>query len=267
MITVQKSEKRRHIENKERSTWITFDSENNADPLQDGFGVLKILNEEILSPGNGFVLHTTEGMIIITYVREGMIIYKGPLEKPDFLESKEFFQGNAASNTKQYAFNVSQSEDAHVFQCGFSLQGCKMVLNESGHVSNEVILAKPGVKKLFTHAERQGTLKLIASNDGRDSSLPIEQDVQMYSTYINKGNHIVHPLKEGRFAWLHVIKGEILMHNLHLLIGDGAGLSGERSISFTAKGPAEVLLFDLCAQVPENTKKIPEVKLQSAKTR
>lgn len=251
MITVQKSEKRRHIENEEQSTWITFDAESMSDPLRDGFGVLKVLNEEVLSPGNSFTLHTAEGMIIITYVREGMIIYKGPLEKPDFLESKEFHQDKVAPNTKQYAFNVSQSEDAHVFQCGFSLEGCKTGLDEGGYLSSPEGFKKAGIKKLFTHAERQGTLKLIASTDGRDSSLQIDQDVQMYSTYINKGNHIVHPLKIGRFAWLQVIKGEILMQDLHLLIGDGAGLSDERSVSFTAKGPAEVLLFDLCAQFPE----------------
>src|SRR5580658_10847608 len=105
MITVRKSEERRHFENKGQKTWVTFDWENKTDPLQNGFGVLKILNEEILSPGSGFILHTHKDMVVVTYVPEGMIIYKGPLEEPDVMESKEFHQLNAAPGAKLAAFN------------------------------------------------------------------------------------------------------------------------------------------------------------------
>jgi redox-sensitive bicupin YhaK (pirin superfamily) len=100
-------------------------------------------------------------------------------------------------------------------------------------------------KKLFTLAERKGILKLIASPDGKEASLKIQQDVQMYSTLIHKGNHMIHELKPGRSAWLHVVKGRILMNELYLQAGDGAGFSGERAVSFTAQEPTEILLFDL----------------------
>lgn len=67
----------------------------------------------------------------------------------------------------------------------------------------------------------------------------------MYSTLIHKGNHMIHELKPGRNAWLHVVKGRVHLNDLHLQEGDGAGFSGERSVSFTAQEPAEILLFDL----------------------
>ncbi len=249
MITVRKSEERNHTEKKEQKSWMTFDSENKADVLQKGFGVLKILNEEILSPGSGFILHTKQNLIIITYVLDGVVIYKGPLAEPDFMEAKDFHQVNVSPDTKQYAFNVSQSEDAHIFQCGFAIK-------EPDSSAPAIPLKEVGIKKLFTHAERQGVLRLIASLDGKDASLPIDQDVQMYSTYIHKGNHVIHELGAGRTSWLHVVKGQIRLNNLYLQTGDGAGFSDERSVSFTAEKPSEILLFDLCGKIPEELKTI-----------
>ena len=257
MIIVRKSEERRQIADKDQKTWMTFDSENKADPLQKGFNSLEILNEEIISPGSGFILHAHKDMIIVTYVREGMIIHIGPLEKPDFIETKEFHKDDVASDTKQYAFNVSQSEDAHVFQCGFSKEDCAVDPGDS-HVKTG------GLKKLYTHAERQGVLKLIASSDGRESSLPIHLGVEIFSTYIHKGNHIIHELKSGRTAWLHLVKGSVLINDVPLEAGDGAGFSDERSVSFTANLPAEILLFDLCGQIPEKTKTEIQQKLETA---
>jgi hypothetical protein len=107
------------------------------------------------------------------------------------------------------------------------------------------VLESGSKKKLFTLAERKGILKLIASRDGKESSLKIQQDVEMYSTLINKGNHMIHELKPGRSAWLHVVKGRIDINELQLQTGDGAGFSGEIAVSFTAQEPTEILLFDL----------------------
>jgi redox-sensitive bicupin YhaK (pirin superfamily) len=108
-----------------------------------------------------------------------------------------------------------------------------------------------GEKKQFTHAERMGVLKLIASPDGKNASLPIQQDVHIFSTCIQKGNHVIHEIQNGRDVWLHVVQGQIQLNDLLLGMGDGVGLSGEVSVSFTAQGPSEILLFDLCQQAPE----------------
>ncbi len=107
------------------------------------------------------------------------------------------------------------------------------------------VLEPGGRKKFFTLAERKGILKLIASPDGKESSLKIQQDVQIYSTLIHKGNHMIHELSAGRSAWLHVVNGRIILNELRLQTGDGAGYSGEMSVSFTAEEPTEILLFDL----------------------
>ena len=187
MFTLRMSKERRHIQNEHQNTWMTFDCENKADPLKDGFGALKTFNENILLPDKELMtFQMKKNMLILAYVREGKIIYKGPWEKHGLLAQNEFQLMNVSSEMKQYGFNASHSDDAHVFQSGFVLNGSDL---------------EPGeIKKIFSHAERQGVLKLIASSDGKDDSLPIRQDVQMYSTRIMNGNHIVHELNPGRRA-------------------------------------------------------------------
>jgi redox-sensitive bicupin YhaK (pirin superfamily) len=241
MITLRKSEERHHTESKDRKTWMTFDLANKADPLKDGFSTLEILNEEILSPESGFTLPTRKDMIVVTYVREGMMIHIGPLAKPDSMIASDFQWAKISPDKKQYAFNTSESEDAHIFQCGFS--PCEGELKSDG-----------GIKMLFTHAQRQGVLKLIASSDGRESSLTIQQDIEIYSTLLNKGNHIIHEIAPGRTTWLHVVNGHALMNDLHVHTGDGAGFSEEKVASFTAQMPTEILVFDLCGLLPEKIK-------------
>jgi len=210
---------------------MTFDWENEADPLRSGFGSLRLLNEEFLALGTGFILQTPRDLIVVTYVHEGLIVSNGPIDKPGMVVSKEFRMDVVGAGTKRESFGVSYPEETHFFQSGFN--------------PREGPLKKGEDKKLFTHAERKGVLRLVASPDGRDSSIPIQQDALIYSTCIYNGNHMIHELLQGRKAWLHVVSGEILMNGLQLKTGDGIGLSDEISVSFTAKSPSEILLFDM----------------------
>ncbi len=232
MITLRRSEERRHIAVENQKTWRTFDWENQADPLRGGFGVLKVFNEEILNPGRAFTLHTQEDRVVVTYINEGVMIFNRPrLGKTGLMETGDLQLSYALSGSKPYSLNHSSLDQARFFQSGFSpLVGPQ----EPG-----------GDKKHFTLAERKGVLKLIASPDGKEASLKIRQDVEMYSTLIHKGNHMIHELKPGRTAWLHVVKGRIDLGELILLAGDGAGYSEEIGVSFTAQEPSEILLFDL----------------------
>jgi redox-sensitive bicupin YhaK (pirin superfamily) len=231
MITVKRSEDRHQTGNETQKTWMTFNWDDKTDPLHNGFGSLCLLNEEILPVGTGFILHTHKDMVMVTYVQQGMIVSNGPLEEPSLVVSEEFQVAATGVGTKRNAYGVSNPESAHFFQSGFTpAEDPKL----------------PGrAKRLFTQAERKGVLKLVASPDGAEYSLPIQQDVRIYSTFVNKGNHVVHEIPQGRRTWLHVVSGLIQMDGLHLKTGDGIGVDHERSASFTAESPTEILMFDL----------------------
>ena len=231
MIIVRRSGERRHIENKDQNTWMTFDRENKNDLLKNGFGSLILLNEEILSRDRALLFRPLHDLVIVTYVQKGVVVYHGPLGGSDLLEAGDFHRINVAPGAAQHEFDSIMSGDARIFQSGFT-------------PGTEAAESK-GKKIFIAHADRHGIFKLIASPDGREDSLPIQRDVHMFSSFIHQGNHISHPLKHGRSVWLHVVIGRIQVKNFVLQTGDGAGFTGENSVSLTAQEPCEVLLYDL----------------------
>lgn len=85
-------------------------------------------------------------------------------------------------------------------------------------------------------AERQGKLRLIASRDGREHSLPIWQDVSACVTY---------GLHAGRRAWAQIVTGAASINGLELSAGDGAAIADERELRLQALAPqSQILLFD-----------------------
>ena len=91
------------------------------------------------------------------------------------------------------------------------------------------------------------SIVLMESRPGLDS-LRTHEDVRMHSAGTRPGSHLIHEPGSGRSAWLHVVKGRILVVDLLLCGGDGAAFTGEAAVSFTAQEGSEVILFDLASK-------------------
>jgi redox-sensitive bicupin YhaK (pirin superfamily) len=231
MITLLKSEHRRHVKSGVHDTWMTFDPEDFSDPLRRGFHALTSLNEEKLAPEMGLYPHSPEDVEIITYVREGSLVHQDNSGVLGHLGAGEFQHTSARRGIRHRALNDSIIYTAHVFQSCITPGGVESPSHQE--------------QKRFPIADRDGILRLVVSPDGREASLRIDQDVRMYSSVLLDGQHLIHELGSGRGAWLQIVKGRILLRGHDLRIGDGAALDGEASVSFTAREPAEILLFDL----------------------
>jgi len=216
---------------------LTFDPDNESDRFGSGFRTLEALNEETPISEMNLHPHTSEDIEIVTYVREGTLINQDGSGGLGRIESGEFQRTSAASKLRHRVINGSLLNPAHVFQSCITPDG------------NEF---EPGMEqKRFPVADRQGVLRLVASSDGRNGSLRIQQDLRMYSSVLLIGHHLIHELSQGRAAWLHVVKGRILLKGRIILqdqslgTGDAAALEDEEAVSFTAEIPSEILLFDL----------------------
>jgi len=231
MITVRKSEERRHVQSRIQNTWSTFDPENDLDPLRRGFHGLECLREETLAPEMGLHPREQTEIDLLTYVREGALIYQDDAGRLARMEAGEFQHRSVSSRMPYQAVNGSFTDDAQVFQ------SC---LTSAPHASGMI----PEQRRFYT-AERTGSLKLIASQGGKQASLSLNQDVRVYSSILHSGSHLVHEFEAGRTAWLHVVKGRILLQDLSLRTGDGVAMIDEGAASFTAQEPSEILLFDL----------------------
>jgi len=231
MLMVRKSAQRHHVQSRSQNTWMTFDPENIADPLRGGFRGLESLNEEQAAPEMGLHPSANEGIDIITYVREGAIIHQDEAGIFGRIEAGEFQRHSASSGARYQAVNGSLIYIAHVFQGGLKPEPLA-----SGAIPEQ---------KRFFAAERTGTLRLVASQGGKQDSLSLAQDVRVYSSIMRQGSHLVHEFEGGRTAWLHVVRGRILLQDQSLSTGDGVSLVDEVAASFTAQEPSEILLFDL----------------------
>ena len=104
----------------------------------------------------------------------------------------------------------------------------------------------PGYEqKMFSDEAKQGKLALIASQAGREGSVTINQDANVYASKLDKNEKIVHRLGDNRKAWLQVARGSVSVNNLELKQGDGAAISDESSLEISGSEPSEVLLFDM----------------------
>jgi redox-sensitive bicupin YhaK (pirin superfamily) len=138
---------------------------------------------------------------------------------------------SAGTGVKHSEFNASETEPVHLYQIW-------MLPDKNGH--------KPAYdQKNFSEAEKRGKLRLLASPDGRDGSVKIRQDNELYATVLGKGEAVKHELKPKRHAYVQVARGSVKLNGTKLEEGDGAAISEEKALELTGVSKAEVLLFDL----------------------
>jgi redox-sensitive bicupin YhaK (pirin superfamily) len=233
MITLRRSDERHHDRRHRQEVWRTFYPEDRADGLANGFGTLQILNEDRVPPGADLPTHPHHDAEILTYVREGALAHEDSRGRSGVIQAGEFQCRTARASIRHSETNASGFDWAHVFQ--IQLRPSEPGLEAGDH------------QKRFPIAERRGVWCIIASPDGRKGSLCIHQGAMLYSAVLDPGQHVIHELSHGHGAWLHIVKGEVLLGDVVLTTGDGVGFTAERAVSLTAREQTELLLLDLGA--------------------
>jgi hypothetical protein len=213
------------------NTRHTFSFNDFYDPDYMGFRVLRVVNEDRVQPGQGFGTHGHRDMEIVTYVLEGALAHKDSLGTGSVLRPGEFQRMTAGTGIRHSEFNPSETEPVHFYQIW-------IVPERRG-------LAPSYEQRSFPEAERQGRLRLVASPDGRDGSLTVQQDVRVFLSSLGENQQVTHQLESGRYAWLQVLRGALQLDGLDLAAGDGVAVSEETALPIRATKPSEVMLFDM----------------------
>jgi redox-sensitive bicupin YhaK (pirin superfamily) len=230
MITLRKAGERGHANHGWLDTHFTFSFADYYDPQHMGFRALRVINDDTIAGGGGFGEHPHRDMEIITCVLSGALEHKDSMGNGRIIRPGEFQYMAAGTGVTHSEFNPSPTEPVHLLQI--------WILPDRKGV-------KPAyAEKSFAKAA-PGKLYLAASKSGRDGSIPINQDADVFVGKLAAGDKISHALKPGRHAWLHVADGDVELNGLLLAAGDGVALSEEAAIKLIGKSPAQVLLFDL----------------------
>lgn len=229
MITIRRADERGHADHGWLNTYHTFSFADYHDPKFMGFRSLRVINEDRVQPGVGFGTHGHRDMEIVSYVLEGALGHKDSMGNGSVIRPGDVQRMSAGTGVMHSEMNASEREPVHFLQI--------WILPERRGIT-------PGYEeKHFSEADREGTLRIVASQDGRDGSVKIHQDVTIYSTLLTDGASVSHDFNAGRYGWLQVARGEVELNGQKLVAGDGAAIEDESRVTLTGKG--EVLLFDL----------------------
>ncbi len=231
MLDIRRSEDRGRANFGWLNSRHTFSFGHYYDPGFMGFGPLRVINEDRVKPGQGFGTHGHSDMEIISYVLDGALEHKDSLGTGSIIRPGDVQRMSAGTGVRHSEYNASDTDPVHFLQI--------WILPEKDG-------AEPGYEqKAFTAEEKQGQLKLVGSRDGRDGSVTIHQDVDLYASLLGADDSVSYELGDGRNGWVQVARGSVRLNGNQLSAGDGVALKGEQTVTIDGVDDAEILLFDM----------------------
>jgi len=231
MLNIRKSTDRGHANHGWLDSHHTFSFADYYDPAYMGVSALRVINEDRVQPGAGFPTHGHRDMEIVSYVLAGALEHKDSMGNGSVIRPGDVQRMSAGTGVRHSEFNASATEPVHFLQIW-------ILPDRNGHA--------PGYEqKHFAPAELDGKLRLIASPDGRDGSVTLHQDAQLYAARLDGDQGVTQPLAPGRCAYVHLARGALTLNGTPLQAGDGARIEQETQLRFEQGRGAEVLLFDL----------------------
>ncbi|MFG6096787.1 pirin family protein [Leptothoe sp. ISB3NOV94-8A] len=212
----------------------TFSFGSYYDPAHMGFGTLRVINEDKVAPGRGFPTHSHRDMEIISYVVDGALEHKDSIGNGSIIRPGDVQRMSAGSGISHSEYNASKESPVHFLQI--------WVLPDKQGI-------EPGYEQTyFSPEEKQGRLRLVGSQDGRDGSITIHQDMNLYAARLGFNEQVDYTLQDNRLAWVQVVRGQITLNKNLLSAGDGVAISASEAVSIAGQtDDTEILLFDMAA--------------------
>jgi quercetin 2,3-dioxygenase len=232
MISILRAGERGHFDHGWLDTHHTFSFGDYHDERRMGFRALRVINEDRVRPGQGFGTHGHRDMEIVTCVLEGALAHRDSLGNGSVITPGDVQYMSAGTGVRHSEFNASKTEPVHFYQIW-------ILPNAEGETPRYA-------QKRFDGAGKADALQLVASGSGRDGSLAIRQDVDLYASTVAPGRVVTHTVAPGRHLWVQVLTGSLEVNGRRLAAGDGLAASDETAFRFAAEDQgAGLLAFDL----------------------
>ena len=209
----------------------TFSFADYYDPAHMQFRSLRVMNEDRVAPGMGFPTHPHRDMEIITYVVSGALEHRDSMGNGRVIQSGDVQYMSAGTGVEHSEFNPSRAEPVHLYQI-WILPDERNAMPR--YAEKAMAAADPG-------------LHLVASKSGRDDSIAIRQDAEVFLGKIAPASQLTHTVRAGRGVWVQVVAGDVVLNGSALSAGDGASLDADAdtALALSATASATVLIFDL----------------------
>ena len=209
----------------------TFSFADYHNPDMMGFAALRVVNEDWIEAGKGFGTHPHRDMEIVTYMIEGALEHKDNMGNGSVIRPGELQRMTAGTGISHSEFNHSKETQAHLLQI--------WILPEKEGL-------EPGYEqKLFPTEQKRNRWCLVGSRDGRDGSLTIHQDLNLYSTELDEGVETTLEISKLRRGFLQVVRGSIELDGAELVAGDAVSMQDQAAFPIRANQESELLFFDM----------------------
>src|SRR5215204_1077320 len=212
MIRLSKFNERGHFDHGWLNTYHTFSFDQYYDPRYMGFRDLRVINEDFVAPGRGFPKHGHRDMEIITYILEGALKHEDSMGTGSVIRPGDVQRMSAGTGVRHSEQNASPAERVHLLQIWI--------------LPHTMELEPSYEEKAFSDDERRGQLRLIASEDGRDGSVKVHQDVSLFASILDVEQQVDRSMDQQRHAWIQVARGEISVNGENADQGDGVMVAG-----------------------------------------
>ena len=231
MIDVIRSDSRGAADHGWLKSKHTFSFADYHNPAMMGFAKLRVVNEDWIEPGQGFGTHPHRDMEIVTYMIDGALEHKDSMGNGSVIRPGELQRMTAGTGVLHSEFNHSAENPAHLLQI--------WILPERNGL-------EPGYEqKLFPQEEKHNQWRLVGSRDGRDGSLTIHQDVNLYSTVLDKDVELDFEFEGQRRGFIQVVRGSVEINGEPVAAGDAIATQDQDSLTVRASEESELLLFDM----------------------
>jgi quercetin 2,3-dioxygenase len=231
MLTVRRSLERGYANHGWLESYHSFSFASYYDSNHMGFRELRVINEDTIAAGQGFGTHPHQNMEIITYVLDGAIAHKDSMGNGSTILPGDVQRMSAGTGITHSEFNPADQQSTHMLQIW---------------IEPETQWITPSYEqKTFPAATKQGQFRLIASRDGRDDSVTVHQDMNLYAALLEPEQAIAQALNPDRHYWMQVARGSVNVNGTDLDQGDAIALTAETQLTVIGRAPSEILLFDL----------------------
>ncbi len=226
------AEQRGQAEHGWLSSRFSFSFAGYYNPERMHFGVLRVLNDDIIRPDNGFGMHPHDNMEIVTIPLEGALEHRDSMGNGSIIHAGEVQLMSAGTGIKHSEFNPSKSEDSRLLQI--------WLFPKKRNIEPRYF------QKAFTPAEMHNCFRVVVSPDGKDNSLPINQDAWFNLGRFEKNHQINYQVQhQDNGMYIFVIEGKVQIAGHTLDKRDAVGLSDASGIEMNILEDSHLLLIDL----------------------
>ncbi len=231
MIEIRRSDDRGHAQHGWLDSRHSFSFAEYYDPKHMGWGNLRVINEDRIAPGTGFGTHGHRDMEIISYVLEGNLAHRDSMGNVKGIPPGDVQRMSAGRGVTHSEFNHAPNQVTHFLQIWIE--------------PNVTGIAPSYEQKTFDDADKRGQLRLVASPDGAQGSVKIHANAALYAGLFDGAEAAELSLDPARKAYVHLVRGQLVVNGQSLHAGDALRVQGESRLSFNGGQSAEVLVFDL----------------------